>query len=278
MSDNEKTPPVEEAVDNRSESTAASNSASKETTAIGTTEQSVATGESDHEAEATTIETLTEIMLDSAEAANAAAESANESSSIIIDSVTAFNETVTFIQKKQNIIFWVFSAFIVISVSIGAVMLERLVQSTLQADEIMLTVGKRVIAMDLELKKINQMRSDVEQLKGDNKKLTNEVSEAIRIMRGYEETARQREDAGLVRANDVLDQARSRIDLKFSEMGKSIDKLEESLNRNIIKTASLSDQIDELSSLVKDYNDLELMKKLDALITLEQNRYFQNSR
>lgn len=278
MSDNEKTPPVEEAVDNRSESTAASNSASKETTAMDTTEQSVATGESDHEAEATTIETLTEIMLDSAEAANAAAESANESSSIIIDSVTAFNETVTFIQKKQNIIFWVFSAFIVISVSIGAVMLERLVQSTLQADEIMLTVGKRVIAMDLELKKINQMRSDVEQLKGDNKKLTNEVSEAIRIMRGYEETARQREDAGLVRANDVLDQARSRIDLKFSEMGKSIDKLEESLNRNIIKTASLSDQVDELSSLVKDYNDLELMKKLDALITLEQNRYFQNSR
>lgn len=278
MSDNEKTAPVEEAVDNRSESTAATSSASMETTAMDTTEQSVATGESGHEAEATTIETLTEIMLDSAEAANAAAESANESSSIIIDSVTAFNETVTFIQKKQNIIFWVFSAFIVVSVSVGAVMLERLVQSTLQADEIMLTVGKRVIAMDLELKKINQMRSDVEQLKGDNKKLTNEVSEAIRIMRGYEETARQREDAGLVRANDVLDQARSRIDLKFSEMGKSIDKLEESLNRNVIKTASLSDQVDELSSLVKDYNDLELMKKLDALITLEQNRYFQNSR
>jgi hypothetical protein len=275
MSDNEKTSLVEESA----ESSAATDSVIEESSKIPaeTTEQNSSVGEPAQETEATTIETLTEIMLDSAEAANAAAESANESSSIIIDSVTSFNETVNFIQKKQNIIFWVFSAFVIVSISVGAVMLERLVQSTLQADEIMLTVGKRVIAMDFELKKINQMRSDVEQLKGDNKKLTNEVSEAIRIMRGYEETARQREDAGLVRANDVLDQARSRIDLKFSEMARSIEKLEESLNRNVIKTASLSDQVDELSNLVKDYNDLELMKKLDALITLEQNRYFQNS-
>ena len=275
MSDNEKNSLVEESAD----SSAATDSVIEESSKKPpeTTEQNSTVGEPAQETEATTIETLTEIMLDSAEAANAAAESANESSSIIIDSVTSFNETVNFIQKKQNIIFWVFSAFVIVSISVGAVMLERLVQSTLQADEIMLTVGKRVIAMDFELKKINQMRSDVEQLKGDNKKLTNEVSEAIRIMRGYEETARQREDAGLVRANDVLDQARSRIDLKFSEMARSIEKLEESLNRNVIKTASLSDQVDELSNLVKDYNDLELMKKLDALITLEQNRYFQNS-
>lgn len=275
MSDNEKNSLVEESAD----SSAATDSVIEDSSKIPaeTTEQNSTVGEPAQETEATTIETLTEIMLDSAEAANAAAESANESSSIIIDSVTSFNETVNFIQKKQNIIFWVFSAFVIVSISVGAVMLERLVQSTLQADEIMLTVGKRVIAMDFELKKINQMRSDVEQLKGDNKKLTNEVSEAIRIMRGYEETARQREDAGLVRANDVLDQARSRIDLKFSEMARSIEKLEESLNRNVIKTASLSDQVDELSNLVKDYNDLELMKKLDALITLEQNRYFQNS-
>jgi len=228
----------------------------------------------DDEHEQSSIEAMTEIALDSAEAANHAAESANASAELIIGSVAAFNESMAGVQKKQNIMFWVFAGLLIVSASVSGVLLERFTQSAVQADEIMLTVGKRVVQMDADVKRMAKLREELDSLNETNVVLNMQVSEALKNMRDYEKQAQVREESGIKRTQEILDRISSRLDVKFDKFAETVTSLEDKVKHNAIRLENVGDELSELTISVNEMKDQQLVEKLDALIKLEQHRYY----
>jgi len=228
----------------------------------------------EEEHEQSSIEAMTEIALDSAEAANHAAESANASAELIIGSVAAFNESMAGVQKKQNIMFWVFAGLLIVSASVSGVLLERFTQSAVQADEIMLTVGKRVVQMDTDVKRMAKLREELNGLNETNIVLNMQVTEALNNMRDYEKQAQVREESGIKRTQEILDRISNRLDVKFDKFAKTVTSLEDKVKHNAIRLEKVGDELSELTISVNEMKDQQLVEKLDALIKLEQHRYY----
>jgi hypothetical protein len=226
------------------------------------------------EHEQSSIEAMTEIALDSAEAANHAAESANASAELIIGSVAAFNESMAGVQKKQNIMFWVFAGLLIVSASVSGVLLERFTQSAVQADEIMLTVGKRVVQMDTDVKRMAKLREELNGLNETNIVLNMQVTEALNNMRDYEKQAQVREESGIKRTQEILDRISNRLDVKFDKFAETVTSLEDKVKHNAIRLEKVGDELSELTISVNEMKDQQLVEKLDALIKLEQHRYY----
>jgi len=226
------------------------------------------------EHEQSSIEAMTEIALDSAEAANHAAESANASAELIIGSVAAFNESMAGVQKKQNIMFWVFAGLLIVSASVSGVLLERFTQSAVQADEIMLTVGKRVVQMDADVKRMAKLREELDSLNETNVVLNMQVTEALNNMRDYEKQAQVREESGIKRTQEILDRISNRLDVKFDKFAETVTSLEDKVKHNAIRLEKVGDELSELTISVNEMKDQQLVEKLDALIKLEQHRYY----
>jgi len=230
--------------------------------------------QSEEEHEQSSIEAMTEIALDSAEAANHAAESANASAELIIGSVAAFNDSMTGVQKKQNIMFWVFAGLLIVSASVSGVLLERFTQSAVQADEIMLTVGKRVVQMDTDVKRMAKLREELNGLNETNIVLNMQVTEALNNMRDYEKQAQVREESGIKRTQEILEQISNRLDVKFEKFAETVSSLEDKVKHNAIKLEQVGDELSELTIAVNEMKDQQLVEKLEALIKLEQHRYY----
>lgn len=230
--------------------------------------------QSEEEHEQSSIEAMTEIALDSAEAANHAAESANASAELIIGSVAAFNDSMTGVQKKQNIMFWVFAGLLIVSASVSGVLLERFTQSAVQADEIMLTVGKRVVQMDTDVKRMAKLREELNGLNETNIVLNMQVTEALNNMRDYEKQAQVREESGIKRTQEILERISNRLDVKFEKFAETVGSLEDKVKRNAIKLEQVGDELSELTIAVNEMKDQKLVEKLEALIKLEQHRYY----
>jgi len=171
--------------------------------------------------------------------------------------------------------FWVFAGLFVVSVSVSAVLLERFTQSAIQADEIMLTVGKRVIQMDADVKRMAKMRDSLDNLNETNVVLNMQVTEAIGRMRDYEKEAQLREESGIKRTQDVLDRISNRLDVKFEKFTGTVANLENNVKKNAIRIEKANDELSELTISINEMKDQKLIEKLEALIQLEQTRYYE---
>ena len=245
-----------------------------ETPDTSETDGDVVLDSNEDEDEQSSIEAMTEIALDSAEAANHAAESANASAELIIGSVAAFNESMAGVQKKQSIMFWVFAGLLIVSASVSGVLLERFTQSAVQADEIMLTVGKRVVQMDADVKRMAKLREELDSLNETNVVLNMQVTEALNNMRDYEKQAQVREESGIQRTQEILDRISNRLDVKFDKFAGTVTSLEDKVKHNAIRLEKVGDELSELTISVNEMKDQQLVEKLDALIKLEQHRYY----
>ncbi len=223
---------------------------------------------------ASTVEVLADLVIDSAEAANSAARNANDSSELVIGSVSAFNEAMTKVQKRQYIMFWVFIVLMVIGVSVSGVLMERFTQSAIQADEIMLTVGKRVVQMDADIKRVENLRKALDELSKINGELNQQVAEAIGTMNAFEKEAQKREESGIERSAEQIERIAKRIEIKFDRLVEQTTSLDQRVKLNEVRFAEAADELASLRVAINEMRDTGLLKKLDALIQLEQQRYY----
>lgn len=217
-----------------------------------------------------TVDVLSEIVIESAETANQAARNANESSELVISSVAMFNDTMTRVQKRQYIMFWLFIVFMTIAVSVSAVLLERFTKSALQADEIMLTVGKRVVQLDTDIKRVENLRQTLDGLTKINSALNEQVKTALATMSSFEKEAQAREEAGVKRASDQIERIANRIELKFDKLAADTQSLDARVKASEIRFAQVTDELAELKIAVSERGDSGLGKKIDTLIELQQ--------
>lgn len=223
---------------------------------------------------ASTVEVLADLVIDSAEAANSAARNANDSSELVIGSVSAFNEAMAKVQKRQYIMFWVFIVLMVIGVSVSGVLMERFTQSAIQADEIMLTVGKRVVQMDADIKRVENLRKALDELSKINGELNQQVAEAIGTMNAFEKEAQKREESGIERSAEQIERIANRIEIKFDRLVEQTTSLDQRVKLNEVRFAEAADELASLRVAINEMRDTGLLKKLEALIQLEQQRYY----
>ncbi len=223
---------------------------------------------------ASTVEVLADLVIDSAEAANSAARNANDSSELVIGSVSAFNEAMAKVQKRQYIMFWVFIVLMVIGVSVSGVLMERFTQSAIQADEIMLTVGKRVVQMDADIKRVENLRKALDELSKINGELNQQVAEAIGTMNAFEKEAQKREESGIERSAEQIERIAKRVEIKFDRLVEQTTSLDQRVKLNEVRFAEAADELASLRVAFNEMRDTGLLKKLDALIQLEQQRYY----
>ena len=222
-----------------------------------------------------TVEVLTEIVIDSAETAHEAARNANASSELVINSVAAFNETMGWVQKRQYIMFWCFLVFMLVAVSVSGVLMERFTQSALQADEIMLTVGKRIVQLDADIKRVENLRKSLDQLTKVNSELNKQVETALATMSQFEKNAKGREEAGIKRAGDQIERIANRVELKFDKLAKQTQTLDDRVKASEVRFAAAGDELAELRVVINQLQDSGLTKKVDSLINLQKQRNAQ---
>jgi len=163
----------------------------------------------------------------------------------------------------------------VVAIAVSGVLVERLTQSASQADEIMLTVGKRVIQMDNDLQRLKDLRKELEELNETNKVLVAQVGDSLFTMNAYEEAAQKRHEDAMLANKDMFDRSASRMEVKFAKLASTITELDDKIKRHSIELAKLGDEVIDMSANVAEMKDAKLLKKLDALIKLEQNRYYE---
>jgi len=74
---------------------------------------------------------------------------------------------------------------------------------------------------------------------------------------------------------DMFDRAASRMEVKFAKLASTTTELDDKIKRHSIELAKLGDEVIDMAANVAEMKDAKLLKKLDALIKLEQNRYYE---
>ncbi len=220
-------------------------------------------------------DTLASSMGETADVVNNAAIRVNNSSNLINESVVSLENSVNAIQKKQTIIFSVFSVLILVVVSIGGVFMERLQESITQADAITLAVGKKVIHLDTELQRLDEMQSEVLSLNETNQRLKNKIDESMSVFDVSFRAAKRREEGYLAKNESMTKTLNQHFDKSFNKINKSNADLKNRIQDTKNQVSNLGKKVQVLQGEVKKFKDQKLVQKLNALITLEQNKYFE---
>ena len=211
---------------------------------------------------------------ETADVVNNAAIRVNNSSNLINESVVTLENSVNAIQKKQTIIFSVFSVLILVVISIGGVFMSRLQESITQADAITLAVGKKVIHLDTELQRLDEMQSEVLSLNETNQRLKNKIDESMSVFDVSFRAAKRREEGYLAKNEAMTKTLNQHFNKGFNKINKSNIDLKDRILDTKSQVSNLGKKVQVLHGEVKKFKDQKLVQKLDALITLEQNKYF----
>jgi len=206
---------------------------------------------------------------------NNAAIRVNNSSNLINESVVTLENSVNAIQKKQTIIFSVFSVLILVVISIGGVFMSRLQESITQADAITLAVGKKVIHLDTELQRLDEMQSEVLSLNETNQRLKNKIDESMSVFDVSFRAAKRREEGYLAKNEAMTKTLNQHFNKGFNKINKSNIDLKDRILDTKSQVSNLGKKVQVLHGEVKKFKDQKLVQKLNALITLEQNKYFE---
>jgi len=212
---------------------------------------------------------------ETADVVNNAAIRVNNSSNLINESVVTLENSVNAIQKKQTIIFSVFSVLILVVISIGGVFMSRLQESITQADAITLAVGKKVIHLDTELQRLDEMQSEVLSLNETNQRLKNKIDESMSVFDVSFRAAKRREEGYLAKNEAMTKTLNQHFNKGFNKINKSNIDLKDRILDTKSQVSNLGKKVQVLHGEVKKFKDQKLVQKLNALITLEQNKYFE---
>jgi hypothetical protein len=212
---------------------------------------------------------------ETADVVNNAAIRVNNSSNLINESVASLDNSMNAIQKKQTIIFSVFSILILVVVSIGGVFMSRLQESITQADAITLAVGKKVIHLDTELQRLDEMQSEVISLNETNQRLKHKIDESMSVFDVSFRAAKRREEGYLAKNEAMTQTLNQHFNKGFNKINKSNVDLKDRIIDTKNQVADLGKKVQVLQGEVKKFKDQKLVQKLNALITLEQNKYFE---
>jgi hypothetical protein len=219
------------------------------------------------------METLMGSVLDSAEAATKASATANVSTGNLVKAARKLDAAAHQSSKISTIVLSVGGAMLFISVAVFGFMAAQLSKRSAELEGMVLAVGKRVVELNVGLEQFQMINESIEQLR-----LTQEGFRDSQIQL----TSRMND------LNGVLQAVQSEVPAKTAEtVGRQseaftlrVGELEGQLQSQQKVTEDLAKSMQTLSSQVSSLRGsigsvAELNKDVDALITLQRERYYE---
>lgn len=219
------------------------------------------------------METLIGSVIDSAETALKASESANNATGNLVKTAARLSESSHRSSKVSTIILSVGGAMLFISVAIFGLMAAQLSARSAELEGMVLAVGKRVVEMNVSLDQfeaingtIDELRMSQEEFRDAQISLREElmlVTETMKIVRS-EVPSETAETVG--RQSEAFTSRISGVEKQVVAQQKATAGLAKSVQ-------GLSGQLGTLRSQIENVG--ELNRDVEALVTLQRERYFE---
>ncbi len=219
------------------------------------------------------METLMGSVLDSAEAATKASATANVSTGNLVKAARKLDAAAHQSSKISTIVLSVGGAMLFISVAVFGFMAAQVSKRSAELEGMVLAVGKRVVELNVGLEQFQMINDSIEQLR-----VTQEAFRDAQIQL----TSRMND------LNGVLQEVQSEVPAKTAEtVGRQseaftlrVGELEGQIQSQQKVTEDLAKSMQTLSTQVSSLRGsigsvAELNKDVDALITLQRERYYE---
>ena len=219
------------------------------------------------------METLMGSVLDSAEAATKASATANVSTGNLVKAARKLDDSSHRSSKISTIVLSVGGAMLFISVAVFGFMAAQLSKRSADLEGMVLAVGKRVVEMNVGLEQFQMINDSIEQLR-----LTQEAFRDAQIQL----TERMNELNGSLQIvqNELPAKAAESVGRQSEAFTARVGEVETQIQSQQKVTADLAKSMQglagQMSSMRKQISSVnELNKDVEALVTLQRERYYE---
>jgi len=217
---------------------------------------------------ASDIENLTVIVLDAAGAANKAANSANKSIRMLLDSVEKVTEIAKGFHKTNGYMLGAIGILGVVGLLSGAVMLFVLQSAVKDAVAVNLAMGAKLVQFEKQMDRVHVLEDQLIDVADVNVQLGQSVEQAMYNIKAVGADTAQAAAQQLAENQLLLGSVNDQVLTSF-------DDLQDTAKAQQGVLTQLQRRIDGLQLQMKKTQSQDLVGKMKALIALEQGRYFE---
>ena len=221
---------------------------------------------------AESMETVVNTVLDSAEVANKSASVANSSSQNLLKTATKLNEAVEKNTKITTIVMAVGGTLLLAASLIFAFMTASLVSTTETTEEMVFAVGKSVVTLNSGIEEFDKINGTIDTLRDTQETFRDAqvaLTDRIDALSGLLQTLASEVPAKTAESVGVQSQVFTKRVIGVESLLKEQQDMVEEL---ALATEDTSSQVESLRRQLADVN--ELNRDVEALITLEKERYY----
>lgn len=219
------------------------------------------------------METLIGSVLDSTEAATRASAAASTSTTNLVKSAGRLTQTADRSSRISTIVLSVGGAMLFISVAVFGFMAAQLAQRTSELESMVMAVGKRVVEMNVAFGEFTAVTDSLDQLRLTQETFRDSVYQLTERVNGMTETLQAvRSEVPVTTAESVGRQSEV-FTARVSDVEGQI-QAQQKITGDLAK--SMQGLAGQMSSLRKQIvNVSELNKDVEALVTLQRERYYE---
>ena len=219
------------------------------------------------------METLIGSVLDATEAATRASAAASTSTTNLVKSAGRLTQTADRSSRISTIVLSVGGAMLFISVAVFGFMAAQLAQRTSELESMVMAVGKRVVEMNVAFGEFTAVTDSLDQLRLTQETFRDSVYQLTERVNGMTETLQAvRSEVPVTTAESVGRQSEV-FTARVSDVEGQI-QAQQKITGDLAK--SMQGLAGQMSSLRKQITSVsELNKDVEALVTLQRERYYE---
>jgi hypothetical protein len=219
------------------------------------------------------METLIGSVLDATEAATRASAAASTSTTNLVKSAGRLTQTADRSSRISTIVLSVGGAMLFISVAVFGFMAAQLAQRTGELESMVMAVGKRVVEMNVAFGEFTAVTDSIDQLRLTQETFRDSLYQLSERVNGMTETLQAVKSEVPVTTAESVGRQSEVFTARVSDVAGQI-QAQQKITADLAK--SMQGLAGQMSSLRKQISSVsELNKDVEALVTLQRERYYE---
>jgi thiamine biosynthesis lipoprotein ApbE len=219
------------------------------------------------------METLIGSVLDATEAATRASAAASTSTTNLVKSAGRLTQTADRSSRISTIVLSVGGAMLFISVAVFGFMAAQLAQRTGELESMVMAVGKRVVEMNVAFGDFTAVTESIDQLRLTQETFRDSMYQLTERVNGMTETLQAVKSEVPVTTAESVGRQSEVFTARVSDVEGQI-QAQQKITADLAK--SMQGLAGQMSSLRKQISSVsELNKDVEALVTLQRERYYE---
>jgi len=219
------------------------------------------------------METLIGSVLDATEAATRASAAASTSTTNLVKSAGRLTQTADRSSRISTIVLSVGGAMLFISVAVFGFMAAQLAQRTGELESMVMAVGKRVVEMNVAFGEFTAVTDSIDQLRLTQETFRDSLYQLSERVNGMTETLQAVKSEVPVTTAESVGRQSEVFTARVSDVEGQI-QAQQKITADLAK--SMQGLAGQMSSLRKQISSVsELNKDVEALVTLQRERYYE---